>query len=77
MAIGPMEIALVIPVIIISVIIIAVIIWLLRGRHQQQQQQQVVIQGEAQGRKRVCPKCGWQNDRDAKFCSDCGFKFNQ
>lgn len=49
--------------------------FLFRNRQQQQQQQQVIIQGDNQKRKRVCPKCGLQNDRDAKFCSDCGFKF--
>lgn len=26
---------------------------------------------------RFCPKCGLQNDANAKFCSDCGFKFGQ
>lgn len=71
MAIGTQEIV----ILLIPAIIIVLIIWFLsRGR--QQQQQQVVIQGEAQGKKRVCPKCGWQNDREAKFCSDCGFKFS-
>ncbi|HHT9139080.1 MAG TPA: zinc-ribbon domain-containing protein [Candidatus Wunengus sp. YC60] len=74
MAIGSQEIV----IFLIPVIIIALIIWFLsRGRQQQQQQQQVIIQGEAQGKKRVCPKCGWQNDKDVKFCGDCGFKFNQ
>lgn len=73
MAIGTQEIV----ILLIPAIIIVLIIWFLsRGRQQQQQQQQVVIQGEAQGKKRVCPKCGWQNDREAKFCSDCGFKFS-
>ncbi len=59
---------------IILIIIGAGILFLFRGR--QQQQQQIVIQGET-GRKRICPKCGWQNDKEAKFCSDCGFKFSE
>ena len=73
MVIGTQEIV----ILLIPIIIIVLVIWLLRGRQQQQQQQQVVIQGEGIGKKRVCPKCGWQNDKDAKFCSDCGFKFIQ
>jgi hypothetical protein len=65
---------------IFIIVVVAVIIWFLflrRRHHQQQQQQQVVIHGEAHDKKRVCPKCGWQNDRESKFCSDCGFKFGQ
>ena len=69
-------------IIVVLLLIIAIIVFLFRGRkqhqHQQQQQQQsVVIQNESPGKKlRVCPKCGWQNETDAKFCNDCGFKFN-
>ena len=64
---------------IFVLIIIAVVIWFLffRGHRQhQQQQQQVVIQNSGEKKNmRVCPKCGMQNDKDAKFCNDCGFKF--
>ena len=65
---------------ILILIIIVVVIWFLffkGNKQQQQQQQQVVIQGDWAGKKRVCPKCGLQNHGDAKFCSDCGFKFTQ
>jgi len=45
---------------------------------QQQQQQQVVIGGVEDNNKkskRICPKCGMENDRENKFCSDCGYDF--
>ncbi|MGD8413765.1 MAG: protein kinase, partial [Candidatus Latescibacterota bacterium] len=29
------------------------------------------------GETRKCPKCGWQEDADAKFCSICLFNFNK
>ena len=77
--IGTQEIILIV-MIAVPLLFIAIIVFLLRGRkrqQQQQQQQQVVIQNESPGKKlRVCPKCGWQNETDAKFCNDCGFKFN-
>lgn len=43
-------------------------------QNKKQEQQQVII-GDIRGR-RVCPKCGWQNERYAKFCNDCGFNFD-
>jgi uncharacterized membrane protein YvbJ len=61
---------------IFVLIIIAVVIWFLFFRGHRQQQQQVVIQNSGEKKNmRVCPKCGMQNDKDAKFCNDCGFKF--
>lgn len=44
-----------------------------KGRGQYQQQQVVVHNNEK--KMRICPKCGWQNERDTKFCGDCGFSF--
>lgn len=47
----------------------------------QNKKQQIVIQGDSlysnsnNNNKRICPKCGWQNEREAKFCNDCGFGF--
>ena len=73
-------------IIIVPLLIIAIIVLLFRGRrrpqqqhHQQQQQQQsVVIQNEGLDKKlRVCSKCGLQNEMEAKFCNECGFKFSQ
>lgn len=70
MAIGPQEIIFIgIPLVFI------VLIWFLFFRGRQQQQQQQVVIGDIKDRKRICPKCGWQNDKDSKFCSDCGLKF--
>ena len=68
-------------IIVIPLLIIAIIVFLFRGRRrpqQQQHQQSVVIQNESQGKKlRVCSKCGLQNEMEAKFCNECGFKFSQ
>lgn len=68
-------------IILISIpLFFIILIWLLffkgNQRQQQQQQQQIVIQNDYQRNRRICPKCGWQNDKDTKFCSDCGFKFS-
>jgi protein-S-isoprenylcysteine O-methyltransferase Ste14 len=41
---------------------------------QQQQQQVIQIGGHEARPMRVCPKCGLQNDRENKFCADCGNK---
>ncbi len=42
----------------------------------QQQQQEVVNSREVNKKmKRICSKCGWQNDMDNKFCGYCGYKF--
>lgn len=41
------------------------------GQHQQQQQ--VIQIGTTEAKPmRVCPKCGMQNDRESRYCSDCG-----
>ncbi len=42
---------------------------------QNKEKQQIVIQSNNNIKVRICPKCGWQNDRDNKFCGDCGFAF--
>ena len=66
--------------IIIILVIIVALIWLIFlrvNRQRQQQQQQIVIQSGNEKTMRVCPKCGCQNDKEAKFCSDCSFKFTQ
>lgn len=55
--------------------LISVIYYLLK-RLSQQQQQVVVNSREVNKKmKRICPKCGWQNDMDNKFCGNCGYKF--
>jgi len=43
----------------------------------QQQQQQITIPGTEEEPKRICPKCGMENNRAATFCGDCGFGFKQ
>jgi ribosomal protein L40E len=62
-------------IIIVVVVLVVMVVILLFRRHRKRQH--AVIQGEASVKKRICPKCGLENDRDAKFCSDCGFKFLQ
>jgi hypothetical protein len=37
----------------------------------------IVIRQTIRYTKKKCPKCGRQNDKDAKFCGECGFKFVQ
>ena len=62
-------------ILLILPIFFFVFIWfLIKGFFRQQQQQQVVVHGETQ-KKRICPKCSWQNDMDNKFCGNCGYKF--
>lgn len=41
----------------------------------QQQQQQILNIGDDSKPKRICPKCGIENPREAKHCGDCGFAF--
>lgn len=45
-----------------------IIIWLLQPKPQ------IIIQDSCE-RKRICPACNFQNDKDAKFCNNCGSKF--
>jgi hypothetical protein len=54
-----------------SFFLIGIVIWLVFFRGRQKQGQTI------KDKKRICSKCGWQNDTDAKFCSGCGFKFVQ
>lgn len=41
----------------------------------QQQQQQITVTGDNDDTKRICPDCGIENPREAKYCGDCGFNF--
>ena len=69
--------------------IIAIIFWLVvcyfcykfcgrsQPQQQQQQQQQQIIMQTGDEKKRVCPKCGMQNDVTNRFCSDCAYEFTK
>ena len=46
-------------------------------QQQQQQQQQQVVVDDSEEAKRVCPKCGMENPREANHCGDCGFSFGK
>ena len=69
--------------------IIAIVFWLVvcyfcykfcgrsQPQQQQQQQQQQIIMQTGNEKKRVCPKCGMQNDVTNRFCSDCAYEFTK
>ncbi len=63
------EIILLLSIIFIIIIIIAIYLF------SRDRRQHAITQNLPNGRKRICPRCGWQNDKDSNFCTDCGFRF--
>ena len=47
------------------------------GKTVEYQQSNKSGEGRQPAAKRKCPKCGWEEDADAKFCSVCLFNFNK